>query len=181
MANHSRWCYKNPKRQTYSNNTSKARAAKKNFRNQHSAGTFKGHSEETIRKWKESSTGRKHTAETKLKIKTAALSSKHRRLKKNTVVYKGILLDSTWELELAKRLDDLNIRWRRPDPLPWIDEIGLIHNYFPDFYLPDHDVYLDPKNPHAIRVQNKKLTLLLNQYSNIHIIDSLDGCMNFNI
>ena len=67
-------------------------------------------------------------------------------------LYKGITLDSSWELELAKRLDDLNIKWNRPDPLKWKDSNGLEHNYFPDFYLVDHNLYLDPKNPGAYKV-----------------------------
>lgn len=191
MANHSRWCDKNPKRQEYvdklknnggiSNVELMNAARKKSGRtNQHTAGTFKGHKEETIQKWKLASTGKKHTEETKRIIQKKALLSKHRRLKKGTVEYKGILLDSSWELALAKRLDDLNVKWVRPDPIQWIDKDGVKHNYFPDFYLPDYNKYLDPKNPHAVKVQEKKLKMLFQQHSNICIISSLEECMNFN-
>lgn len=189
MANHSRWCDKNPKRKEYAdalkerNNVELMNAARKKSgrTNQHTAGTFKGHTEETMNKWKLAATGKTHTEETKQLIKEKALASNHRRLKRGVVEYKGILLDSSWELALAKRLDELNIKWCRPDPIPWVDEEGITHNYFPDFYLPEHDKYLDPKNKHAIKVQEKKLKILLTQYKNIDIIDSLERCKTFNI
>jgi hypothetical protein len=50
-------------------------------------------------------------------IRKKALASKHRRLKKGTVEYKGVILDSSWELALAKRLDEINVQWIRPTPI----------------------------------------------------------------
>lgn len=181
MANHTRWCMENPRRSQTSERlqillqSPEVRAKRaKGIKRAHDNGKYAHVSRKNFQ-------GKKHTDESKAKIRDGALKSKHRRLKKNTVIYKGVLLDSTWELELAKRLDYLNIEWVRPDPLPWLDELGAKHNYFPDFYLPKHDLYLDPKNPHAIKVQNKKLLLLQQQYNNIHIISSLDKCINFTI
>lgn len=179
MANHSRWCDLNPKRLIYNKNLEKARAAKINFNNQFTYGAVV--SKETKEKLRLAAIGKKHSDETKKLIREKALASPHRRLKKNTIEYKGILLDSSWELELAKRLDELGIEWYRPDPLQWIDENGIKHNYFPDFYLPKYDKYLDPKNKHAIKVQENKLKILFTQYKNIDIIDSLEGCKTFNI
>jgi len=194
MANHSRWCDLNPKKQEYidklKNNGDVDRiqlmneARKKSgIHNQFEKARIEGKDiPEHPMKGKEvpALQGRKHSEETKQLIKEKALASKHRRLKKDVVEYKGILLDSSWELALAKRLDELNIKWCRPDPIPWIDEEGITHNYFPDFYLPEHDKYLDPKNKHAIKVQEKKLKILLTQYKNIDIIDSLERCRTFN-
>jgi hypothetical protein len=179
IANHSRWCDLNPKRNQYNEDLSKARAAKKNFNNQYTYGAVL--SNETKEKLRLASTGKKHTKETKQLLKEKALTSTHRRLRKGVVEYKGVLLDSSWELKLANRLDELNIKWFRPDPIPWIDEEGVTHNYFPDFYLPEYDKYLDPKNKHAIKVQGNKLKILLAQYKNIDIIDSLEGCRTFTI
>jgi hypothetical protein len=195
MANHSRWCDKNPKQQEYldklKNNGGVDRiqlmneARKKSgIHNQFEKARIEGKDiPEHPMKGKEvpALQGRKHTKETKQILKEKALASKHRRLKKGIVEYKGILLDSSWELALAKRLDELNIEWIRPDPISWVDEDGITHNYFADFYLPKHDKYLDPKNKHAIRVQAKKLKILLAQHDNINIIDSLEGCKNFYI
>ena len=179
LANHSRWCDENPKRKEYSNSMEKARAAKKNFNNQYSYGAVC--SDETRQKLRESSTGRTHSDETKQLLREKALASPHRRLKKGTIEYKGILLDSSWELELAKRLDELEIKWVRPDPIPWVDDEGVTHNYFPDFYLEDYDLFLDPKNPQAVKVQKKKLDKLLSQYKNIVIIESIEECKNFSL
>ncbi len=123
--------------------------------------------------------GRLHSEETKKIQKQKALESKHRRLLKNTVQYKGVLLDSSWELALAKRLDDLNIEWIRPNPLKWKDYSGIEHNYFPDFYLPHYDLYLDPKNPQAFKVQMEKIKILSETYANIIWLKSLSDCLNF--
>lgn len=179
IANHSKWCDLNPKRKQYCKGLSKARSFKKNFNNQYTYGAVV--SEETKEKLRIAATGKKHSDSTKQLLKERALGSTHRRLRKGVIEYKGVLLESSWEYELAKRLDELDIKWFRPDPIPWVDKDGVTHNYFPDFYLPEYDRYLDPKNKHAIKVQEKKLKILLTQHNNIDIIDSLDGCKNFSI
>ena len=62
------------------------------------------------------------------------------------VRYKGIWLDSKWELQVAESLDENQIRWVRPKVgFVWTDE-G--RKYYPDFFLPDFDLYLDPKHPY---------------------------------
>lgn len=95
------------------------------------------------------------------------------------IKYKDVWLDSTWELVLAQRLDELTIRWIRPDPIPWTDSLGVDHNYFPDFYLPDFDLFLDPKNPHALSVQSEKIKILKDRYKNIIFLDSFEKCKEF--
>ena len=40
-------------------------------------------------------------------------------------MYKDVLLDSSWELALAIRLDELNIKWIRPERIMWIDKNNL--------------------------------------------------------
>lgn len=111
----------------------------------------------------------------------SALASNHRRLKKGVLYYKGILLDSSWELALAKRLDFLNIEWIRPDPIKWKDDEGIIHNYFPDFYLPKYDLYLDPKNPAAYNSQKEKIDCLKKQLTNLIILVTLDECKTYGL
>lgn len=187
MANHSRWCDKNPKRKTYKNGSAAAvkamnEAKKKDgvATNQYTKAVLNGTTIESPLKGRIGTfIGKKHTAETKQLIREKALASKHRRLKKGMVEYNGIWLDSSWELALAQRLDELNIKWIRPDPIEWTDSEGIIHNYFPDFYLTEHDLFLDPKNPQAVKVQRKKLDCLLTQHNNIVIIESLEQCENF--
>ena len=38
----------------------------------------------------------------------------------------------------------------------WEDSNGLKHRYYPDFYLPDYNVYLDPKNDYLINNKSKR-------------------------
>lgn len=128
--------------------------------------------------------GKYHTEETKNKLSIVARNSNHRRLVRNCRYYirkdgSQVLLDSSWEEKLAKLLDDKNINWIRPEPIKWIDKEGKSHNYFPDFYLPDYDLYLDPKNPQACKVQKEKLDILNEIYNNIIILHSEDEIDNF--
>jgi len=190
-ANHTRWCEKNPKRNEYietlkkNNNIELMLAAKQKSgkTNQFTKAKLEGTpTPDGPNKGKPGVfSGKKHTEKTKTKMREKALASKHRRLTRNIIEYKGVMLDSSWELELAKRLDELNIKWIRPEPIPWTDKDGITHNYFGDFYLTDYGLYLDPKNPYAVKEQRKKLDCLLLQYKNIVILDTLDKCKNFNI
>ena len=186
MANHTRWCSYNPKRTSYLESLKEVR----NVLNSNEDLLQKRNS--SIKEaWKRGAynesdrgkafRGKKHSEETKEVLRSKALASKHRRLKKGTVKYKDILLDSSWELSLAKRLDQLNIRWIRPEPLQWKDANEITHNYFPDFYLIDYDLYLDPKNEQAYKVQIEKIKILDRTYSNIVWITSLIECETFNI
>lgn len=67
--------------------------------------------------------------------------------------YKGLFFDSKWEVRVAKSLDENEIRWEQP-------KVGFVWNdhgnkYYPDFFLPDFDVFLDPKNS-FLRVKDKE-------------------------
>lgn len=52
-----------------------------------------------------------------------------------------VCLQSTYELLCSEILNNLSISWLRPKHLKYGSK-----KYFPDFYLPDFDIYLDPKN-----------------------------------
>jgi predicted transcriptional regulator len=54
---------------------------------------------------------------------------------------KKVCLQSSYEKRTADILDELKIKWIRPSHLKYDDR-----KYFPDFYLVDKDIYLDPKN-----------------------------------
>lgn len=127
---------------------------------------------------------RTHTEESKKKISEGALKSNHRRLVKSVRNYTKpdgsvIQLDSSWEEILAKRLDILGVLWERPDPIKWKDDTGKIRNYFPDFFLPDYNLYLDPKNPQAYKSQEEKIKCLIVQIPNLIIIQTIDECKNY--
>ena len=125
IANHMRWCADNPKHAEYKEIA--RQQAPKNVGRVHSKETkeriSKAHADGKYAHIDRAgmSLGRKHTDATKELLRIKALSSPHRRLRKKTIEYNGILLDSTWELALAKRLDDLNIKWIRPAPITWTD------------------------------------------------------------
>lgn len=84
--------------------------------------------------------------------------STKRKLKKFTVQYKNMLLDSSYELAVAVSLDENNIKWVRPEPLPY-HRNNILKHYFPDFYLIDYNVYLDPKNDYLIKTQCDKIRI----------------------
>ena len=67
-------------------------------------------------------------------------------------IYKGILMDSSWEVEIAKLMDELNIEWKRDKKIVlwWFDENNKKRRYHPDFYIPTYDIYLDTKNKYLM-------------------------------
>ena len=191
-ANHSRWCDLNPKKSEYKTGMGSLKAVAAMNLAKKQEGVAVNHFDKARLEGRPippgnqtgkpgNFLGRTHSEETKHLMREKALSSPHRRLKRKMIEYNGVWLDSTWELALAKRLDYLNIKWIRPAPIPWIDNDAVKHNYFADFYLIDYDLFLDPKNPYALKVQTSKLDCLLLQYKNIHIITSLKECEEYNI
>jgi len=68
------------------------------------------------------------------------------------------LFDSTWEVALAKRLDDLTINWvRNKDALQYKDQSGANRRYYPDFYIPEHNAYIEVKG-YATEATRHKMT-----------------------
>lgn len=191
-ANHTRWCTENPKRSTYGNDGKQFQteeAIKKRIegiKRAHTNGKYTGSAKKASETRKRNGT-HLHTDESKELIKQKALASKHRRLTRHVREYtmrdgSVIKLDSSWEEALAKRLDELKIEWIRPEePIHYFTLNGEKHNYFPDFYLPKYDLYLDPKNPAAINAQKDKISILLNKMNNLIIIKTLDECINYEV
>lgn len=181
-ANHSRWCSNNPKATEHKRQLSERSIAIHSGKNRSIETKQKisqAHKDGRYNHIDRSLSGHPHTDETKTLLRQKALASPHRRLKRKMIEYKGIWLDSTWELALAQRLDEQNIKWIRPNPIVWVDSENQKHHYFPDFYLIDYNLYLDPKNPQAVKVQQKKLDILTKQYNNIVILTTLKECKEF--
>lgn len=75
-----------------------------------------------------------------------------------SIIYRGYNLDSEWEKELAIFLDKKKILWDRPkDPIIWKDSNNKQRKYFPDFFIPKFNLFLDPKNPICCFQQKEKL------------------------
>lgn len=90
---------------------------------------------------------------------------------------KKVLLESSWEIKVAKELDKLDIFWIRPKPLKWIDSKNKEHLYYPDFYLPKQDIFLDPKNPYCMEKDKEKMKIVSAKYSIIY--GSLNKIIDF--
>lgn len=101
--------------------------------------------------------GRKLTVETKRKLSERATARiKHSPYSKH-FEYKGHILESSYEYICALVLDSLNVRWTKVRyGFDWCDG-PQIKKYIPDFYLPDHDLYLDPKNDYLIVKDDLKI------------------------
>ena len=100
---------------------------------------------------------RKHTEEEKQKLREKALENGFGGFAwRKGVYYNDIKLDSSYEVAVAKSLDDNNIKWERPSRFKYHWD-GKLHYYTPDFYLPEYDVYLDPKNDFLINNVNPRL------------------------
>jgi predicted DNA-binding protein YlxM (UPF0122 family) len=113
----------------------------------------------------------KHNEHTKKKLSEIAIKRGFggKNYRKN-FVYKGINLESSYELLLAKELDKNKINWIRPKRLYWIDATGKNRHYTPDFYLPDYNVYLDPKNDYLIKIDSEKIKLCSDQNNVIILV-----------
>lgn len=73
------------------------------------------------------------------------------------IKYKNVFFDSSWEVKVAQQLDENDIKWTRPKGLTYTNDQNKLKKYVPDFYLPDYDVYLDPKNEYVRFLQKQKL------------------------
>ena len=124
-------------------------------------------------------TGKHHSEITREKMRKSALKSPHQRICKKTEPYTCIdgsvvNLDSSYERIVARILDDNEIAWIRPEPLPWIDNNGVQHHYFPDFYIPHKNLYLDPKNEYCFVAQAEKISCVMKQYNNVMFLHESD-------
>ena len=113
--------------------------------------------------------GHPHTPESKQKLREHALRNGlggfHMR---RGIYYNGIKLDSSYEVLLAEDFDKNNVRWIRPTRFLYrINDVD--HYYTPDFYLPDYDVYLDPKNDFLI--ENINPSLGYSDVEKIHLVE----------
>lgn len=94
------------------------------------------------REWN-TANGRKISAAIQKKI---AANEWHMQFRNQRIFrYKGVVLQSTWEYLYARFLDINQIEWQRPrEGFEYAYE-GRVHKYFPDFYLPEKDLYVEIK------------------------------------
>jgi predicted nuclease of restriction endonuclease-like RecB superfamily len=94
-----------------------------------------------------------------------------------------VSMDSTWEVACAKHLDELKIRWiRNPSlKLKYITRGRRVRNYIPDFYLPDHDVYIEVKGYWTDAARHKMKSVQEKNPVKIIILESLVEINNFTL
>ena len=86
------------------------------------------------------------------------LAVKRKNRAGNKIFYDGEWYDSGWEIEMVKWFRDRKISYTREiTGIPWYDNNGKMHRYFPDFYIPSLDLYVDPKNKFCIKDQKEKI------------------------
>ena len=169
LVQHEIRCKKNPNRINYDNSTNNLAEYNKKLKgglvvksntNQYTKAKNLGLPKPTIsintrKKLSSIWLGRKHSEESKQKTSTTmqrvvrehpeSYSSQNvgGRIKK--VEYNGLLLDSTWEVIVAQFLDSNNIEWIRPKLGFEYTYKNKSHIYYPDFYLPQYDRYIEVK------------------------------------
>lgn len=105
-----------------------------------------------------------HTLECKERISSIMQSKmENRYTASKRILYNGVRFESNWEYELAIDLDKNKVRWNRPSPLLYFDLNNQKRRYYPDFYLIDYDLYLDPKNPYVRILDKEKIERVIEQ------------------
>lgn len=114
-------------------------------------------------------------SETHRKYCGQACSNKNKRHensnRKLRSVYQGYQMDSGAELAFAQLLDQHEIKWEKNSSrsFPFVDSQGKDRLYYPDFYLPDHDYWVEIKGKRYIREDDQ---LRLAAVGNIELIMS---------
>lgn len=85
---------------------------------------------------------------------------------------KEVTLQSTYELRCSEILNLLSIKWIRPKALKYD-----ARNYFADFYLPEYDIWLDPKNKYKAALDMEKINKVIEQ-NNIKLFVLLEEQLN---
>lgn len=135
--------------------------------------------------------GKHHSEETKQKISNSmkeavknnpdSYSSSNVNGRVKRVEYNGGIFDSSWEVVVAKYLDENNIKWNKPShgfEYIWNDDV---HIYYPDFYLMEFDTYIEVKGfqrerdlhkwtvvPNLIVISKSEINKIYNNQYNIH-------------
>lgn len=161
LRNHERLCKQNPNRQEHPRGTLGKKAWNKGLTSEMDERVYKN-AEAQRKQRKENGSnwiGRKHSEETKEKLSIRACErlSKNSKYSKNIEYKPGVILESSYEVETAKILDELNIEWIKVRTGYKWDDNGKIRRYVPDFFLPKYNIFLDPKNDYLIKKDKIKI------------------------
>ena len=176
LDNHERLCKLNPNRQYTNFNNDYNRTRKST--NQYIKAKEKGYeykiSEETKQKFSKIWLGKSLPQEMKILIQTTI----NNKILNNTwhnnygvkILYNNCYFDSLWEVKFVQYLDNKNILWERPKKSFKYFWNNSYHNYYPDIYLPEYNLYIEIKGIPSERDYEK-----WNQFTgNLDIYDGED-------
>jgi hypothetical protein len=153
LASHRRFCSDNPNPIKYN---------KKVNNNQYTKAKAEGRtveiSDETRDKMRKASKGRKLSAAHRKIISESVRSRGFGGVTKSRWIhYKDKILGSSYEYKLVLDLESNGVLWNTCKRFKYVDPNGKHRTYTPDIYLPEYDVYLDPKNDFLIENINPAL------------------------
>lgn len=178
LCNHERLCKENPNKQPHPRGNkgkigwNKGLTAETNDRVFANRESLRKQRKENGSNW----IGRKHSDKTKelMSIIASERLCKNSKYSINFEYKPGIILESSYEVETAKILDALNIDWIKVRTgYKWNDN-GKIRRYVPDFFLPQYNVFLDPKNDFLIKKDKTKIESAMEMNSITVILLSKD-------
>ena len=153
LRNHERLCKLNPERSTtlfQNEDFQKNRNKSNQYIKALETGTVYSLPEESRKKLSDSAKTRVVTQKRRDKMREYAISrnlgghTSKQKLYFEKKTGEVIYLQSSYEINFAKLLEELNIEWSRSEPFIWIDSKGLNHRYYPDFKI--NNIYIDTKN-----------------------------------
>lgn len=80
-------------------------------------------------------------------------------------------LQGTWEVALARRLDNLGVAYdAHKGRIAYLDSNGIKRSYYPDFYIPMWDAYVDVKGAFWNATQRDKVEAIRRSNPNMQLI-----------
>jgi len=112
---------------------------------------------------------KKHFEESELKSEYIARRKNYiRKQVFNSWTNSYVWLLSSLEIRFFENLEETKTKWIKPKYINYITDDGKSHRYFPDFYLPDTDEYIEIKGYYwpsdqikmnLVRLQNPELNI----------------------
>lgn len=92
-------------------------------------------------------------------------------------------MDSSWEIMMATRFDKLKVNWKRDNSIffLWVDENSMQHKYYPDFYLPKFDKYVEVKGFWTVKIRDKMDRVVKQNSFNLEILESVKAIKEWNL
>lgn len=94
------------------------------------------------------------------------------KTKFSNILGQEFLLRSSYELQLAMVLNELNVIWEVPKSVLY-EQDGKIKRYYPDFYVDELQLFIETKNNYLMSIQIDKFNCIKRVLPNLLIL--VDG------